>query len=195
MNPRYRASQTGGFSSTQSCEQGGPSQRQRSGMYRQTGPGEQQDSRHSKSPHKAFGGKRDSEKGVFRRADVIKTRVLGLMINEANAELLLNSIPTEGEVSNFIKSSFRAWDRFVLQFAHESDPFALERHWMGCSEPLRPTENFQSGIIAKICISYYLTEDWEIVREMAYVAISEKALKVLGIQYRRLDILYVSCSP
>ena len=110
---------------------------------------------------------------------MIKTRSLGLLIKEDNAKLFFDSIESPKEVANFFSTSFRAMDSYVLRLGHENELHALNQCWIGPSDMRRSSRTLESEIFVKICISYYVTKQWEILREMSYVAISVNALKVL----------------
>ena len=131
---------------------------------------------------RAVRGRFDSDEGVARDAAVIKTRCFGLLINESNAKQVVDSIAPQEDLSTFLRASFQAYDRHILWFEHERDIHNLEICWTGHSRMSNLSLDTQSEVYAKICISYYLTNDWELVRELAYIAISRKALKVLDEQ-------------
>lgn len=123
--------------------------------------------------------------GVVRDASNIETRFLSLHITEANVDELWGSLPAHlrETATTFVDtlrpsldSSWRVTRKtlFSIQAAWTGDVNAPEFAG-GINTDIASDEIFFTNIV----ILFHMTDDWTLVRQLTYLAISEGALQVL----------------
>ncbi|KAL2869531.1 uncharacterized protein BJX67DRAFT_347534 [Aspergillus lucknowensis] len=127
--------------------------------------------------------------GVVRDASNFETRLLGLQITEANVDELWGSLlahwgesePTiVGTLRESLDSSWRVTRRTLS---------SIQAAWTGNLDTTENVTGSDTGIASDeifftaISILFYMTDDWSLVRQLTYLAISEGALQVLLSRY------------
>lgn len=114
--------------------------------------------------------------GVVRDASIIESRLLALCLTEDDIETFLLSFPSVKKsheaVAAILKCMKDSWCLSAETLA------AMEATWTGHSRSLdasEPNETFHT----KLCFSMFVTSEWQPVRQLTYLAVSESALKKL----------------
>lgn len=130
----------------------------------------------------------DSRWGYLCDGRRIDTRFIGIYITGSNARTLLQSLETAEKARKFAGSLLhvfsrtqrdrqnKAWRTTELQ--SEEMLNALEDKWTGNPrQGLGPSSS--EVIFMQLRFSYYITVQWEAVREMNYLAVSEDGIRAL----------------
>ncbi|OCK85901.1 hypothetical protein K432DRAFT_421464 [Lepidopterella palustris CBS 459.81] len=137
-----------------------------------TKPGEQNKSQ-AHPPNFRF---LDSRHGCVRRAKEIETRLRGLYITGDNVNDLIQCFANDGQVRKFAASVFDVLSECGQALHSEETLRLLELEW---TENNRSIRNDSSTTYVTIRFAYYFTVEWDQVRELSYIAVTEKALTLL----------------
>jgi hypothetical protein len=119
--------------------------------------------------------------GVVRDASIIESKFLALHITEDDVESFLLSFPT-------IESSYKAI-HVILQYMQDAwrmdagTLHDLESHWTGDDTNEQKDRGYfdsQEVFYARIVILMHIGSEWQPVRQITYLAVSESALKLMA---------------
>jgi hypothetical protein len=121
--------------------------------------------------------------GVVRDASIIESRFLALHVTKEDVESFLLSFPT-------IESSFKAIHAILqyMQDAWRMDAGTLhdlETHWTGEDTNEQKDHGYfdsQETFYARIVILMHIGPEWQPVRQITYLAVSESALKLMAVK-------------
>lgn len=124
--------------------------------------------------------------GTLRSVSVVRSRVVGLYLEEQNVGSLMEYASIAKQQLDFSRSEARSLVNFVTQWndmivLKEGDLATLERSWTGSEPPEYKTPALDEGdtIYTMLEFATYISPYWEIVREMTYLAISKAAFDIL----------------
>ncbi|RFU26992.1 hypothetical protein B7463_g9352, partial [Scytalidium lignicola] len=126
----------------------------------------------------------DSAAGVVRDSKFIHSRVIGLCISLSNFELLENCKDSDKESMNLLKTIVRRLETEEPLFMDYSTLYDMEHAWTGVNRNNRDQTDapdfFHEGVFhVLVTFSAYVTSEWELTRELCYLAISEPAKDLL----------------
>ena len=134
----------------------------------------------------------DCSKGCFRHAANIEPRVKGLYISRDTVLTLLQSVDYLEILANKTLNILPTSNALKLS---ASDLYDLERLWtgeIGSDTVAGQTETFHSRIIYRT----FLSGDWDQVREITFLAVSDDAIRVLfKVSGRRFSPAYNNLPP
>ncbi|KAM0342884.1 hypothetical protein ACHAPU_009088 [Fusarium lateritium] len=119
----------------------------------------------------------DCHAAAFRDARFIQSRFLGLIITKENVEEFLQTGSSDEETRTPTASLLKACQYGCRVKAYMLDD--LELQWTGTDRSvgvMRPDETF----IVVITVVYCIRTNWDQVRELNYLAVSESLIKDLG---------------
>ena len=121
----------------------------------------------------------DSREGVFRHSMFIDSEFLGLHVTGDNVGTMLQSFNTPTQAKLFARKLLRVLSSKKTLSLTEATLNELENSWTGGAShfdnPLTPDTEF----VVRMLFRTYLTDDWNQVRELSYVAVSRDGLEVL----------------
>ena len=121
----------------------------------------------------------DSREGVFRHSIFIDSEFLGLHVTGDNVGTMLQSFNTPTQAKLFARKLLRVLSSKKTLSLTEATLNELENSWTGGAShfdsPLTPDTEF----VVRMLFRTYLTDDWNQVRELSYVAVSRDGLEVL----------------
>jgi len=121
----------------------------------------------------------DSLYGAIRDATYVQSKVLQLYITDSTFDSLLNCRPSDEQsiwLLNKIKRSFEIEESVLVE---QSTLYDLEANWSGHRRDFRNQYNPQEELRVIFTVSAYIDSEWNLVRELCYVAISQSAMKRL----------------
>ena len=121
----------------------------------------------------------DSDHGVLRDANFIRSRVMGLYITQDNLDILFNSKLTDKGSKNLFKKIIVRLEKERPIFVNQEALTALELAWTGVDRGSLEFLNQDNEFQVLLTFSAYLTPDWEQTRELCYIAISRRAKEVM----------------
>ncbi|KAF4992474.1 hypothetical protein FGRMN_7145 [Fusarium graminum] len=125
-------------------------------------------------PMQAF----DCEEGVFRDARFIRSRVLGLMITEDNFEEFLQTGSSNNETRSLATSLLKEIQEGCRIKGHMLDD--LEVLWTGTDRNIAEKMHSEGTFIVVITSVFYVEANWDQVRELSYLAVSESLISDLA---------------
>lgn len=112
---------------------------------------------------------------MVRDASKIESRVRGLFITEDNVQTLLQIFDTEYQQIKFLKIVKNLLDDSCVVLAGVDTLDSLEAEWVGQSSHNVKRPYRCSPVLARIRTSFFVGSEFELVRELTYLAITEPA--------------------
>jgi hypothetical protein len=119
----------------------------------------------------------DCEYGVVRHASFIQSLLLGLCITAENLESLLLSFPTPDKAQKYAREILQAMKQSWCATAETLN--ALEAKWTGNYREREEPYDPQAMFYVIFGLTAYMSQWWDQVRELSYVAVSEGAISLL----------------
>ena len=119
----------------------------------------------------------DSEEGVVRHAKMIRYRFYGLYIDNDNIQTLLQSLDTPAKSQRAARDLLRLMKSSWRVKPETLD--ALEFMWTGYLREHGNLHVTEQECCTRLSLCAYMTQAWEQVLELAFVAISQDALVLL----------------
>jgi hypothetical protein len=140
----------------------------------------------------------DGTFGLVRDAQVIESRVRALYITKDNVSTLCQGFDHQSLSIAFAQSVLAALKLRCNTLEGESVLNAIEDKWTGKFRFSKPFQNNESPVYAQFRISYFINHEWDQVRELTYLALSEDArqylMKHIGVQQKNEDFAPLNCS-
>lgn len=119
---------------------------------------------------------------------IIENRVCGLYITKDNVSTLCQGFDHRNLSAVFAISVLELLKQRCVILESENTLNAPEDKWTGKSRAPRPTSENESKIHAQFRVSYFINQEWDQVRELTYLAVSEDAMQFLS---EHVDLLSV----
>ncbi|KAF5628969.1 hypothetical protein F52700_8062 [Fusarium sp. NRRL 52700] len=116
----------------------------------------------------------DTEAGVFRDPRFVRSKCLGLVITHNNVEEFLRTESTNKAAGNLISrliGNLKGACRMTGRLLNELELLWTDNDW-DLSDIMQPEEIFY--VVATT--AFYLNSNWESVRELSYLAVSQKLI-------------------
>lgn len=110
----------------------------------------------------------------------------GLYLTTENFDKFRLSFENEYTAEEFVGKIFRALAVSPLRLADEGVFRSLEETWICKKRMSQQDSNAKSPIIAQICVSYFISTNADIIKELSYLAVAKKLLKTLS-EYSRTN--------
>lgn len=135
----------------------------------------------------------DSSKGVVRHASLVGSEFLGLYITGDNAGTMFHSLSKEEHIKPFARKILRAILNKKSLILTEKTLRALEDMWTGGASHLEHSSdvNEDTEFVVRIILRTSLTDNWEQVRELSYLAVAKADLDVI-VKFAEWDKVPVS---
>ncbi len=127
----------------------------------------------------------DANHGLVRRVGDVESRLLGLFINADNASTLLASDETPLTSLRTARKILTAVAEGYFELSSECLLNSLEDQWVGHLDYLSESSIRPSTVYVKVTVTHYLNSQWDLVRELNYIALTEGGLGVL-LQHAKL---------
>ena len=121
----------------------------------------------------------DSPSGVLRHASYMESRFLGLYVTADNVGSLLQTLATESDSIKFAQRLIRCLLKPARMTITGEVLNALEKLWTGDIRGSANPLSAKTKISVRVVYRTWLTAEWNQVRELCYVAVSEDGLDVL----------------
>ena len=121
----------------------------------------------------------DSAKGVFRHASFAESEFLGIHITKDNANTLLMVADTSTKARDFARKLLRALLNQRSVLLTEETLNELEDIWTGGASHFENTVMPATKFIVRLLLKKSLSDDWNQVRELSYLAATQEGLEVL----------------
>lgn len=121
----------------------------------------------------------DSTKGVFRDASFAESEFLGIHITGDNANTLLMVADTPTKARDFARKLLRALLNQRSILLTEETLNELEDIWTGGASHFDHTMMPATEFVVRLLLKKSLSDDWNQVRELSYLAASQEGLEVL----------------
>ncbi|KAF4421576.1 hypothetical protein FACUT_10952 [Fusarium acutatum] len=117
----------------------------------------------------------DSQSGVFRDPRFVRSHCIGLAITHQNVEPFLRTATTNGETSDLIFSLLENLERPCLVKGQMLND--LELLWTDTDRSLSDILHPEDVFYVDFAATFQLTSKWEPVRELTYLAVSQKLVQ------------------
>jgi hypothetical protein len=121
----------------------------------------------------------DSTKGVVRHASIIDSEFLALYITGDNAGTMFHSLSKKEHIQPFARRILRALLNKKSLIFTERTLNALEDMWTGGASHLQNRSSAETEFVVRIILRSSLTDSWEQVRELSYLAVAKADLDVI----------------
>ncbi len=121
----------------------------------------------------------DSAKGVFRHASFVDSEILGIHITGDNANTLLMVADTPTKARDFARKLLKALLNQRPVLLTEETLNELEDMWTGGASHFDNTVMPATEFVVRLLLKKSLSDDWNQVRELSYLAASHEGLEVL----------------
>lgn len=133
----------------------------------------------------------DSAKGVVRHASLIDSEFLALYITGDNAGTMFHSLSKKEHIRPFARRLLRALLHKKSLILTERTLNALEDLWTGGASHLEYRTSAETEFVVRIILRSSLTDNWEQVRELSYLAVAKADLDVI-VKFAEWDRVPVS---
>jgi hypothetical protein len=121
----------------------------------------------------------DSPYGVLRHSGFIDSEFLGLHITGDNLQTLLLSRDSPEEIQIYACKLLKVLLNSNSLSLTEGTLNELEELWTGAASHLQNALPTNTEFVVRMFLKTWLTDDWDQVRELAYIAMSRKDLDLL----------------
>jgi hypothetical protein len=120
----------------------------------------------------------ECEKGTIQHAGEIEARVRGVLITTDNLQTLLMSFEEPGMSKKFALEVWTELFDHAMELDDDDALNSIEQIWTVNARPINPSTSTagKCKIYATITLAYYIGLNWEIVREISFLAIAGDAL-------------------
>jgi len=133
----------------------------------------------------------DSTKGVVRQASLVDSMFLALYITGDNAGTMFHSLSKKEHIKPFARRILRALLNKKSLILTERTLNTLEDMWTGGASHLQNRISADTEFVVRIILRSSLTDNWEQVRELSYLAVAKADLDVI-VKFAEWDKVPVS---
>ncbi|OCK85348.1 hypothetical protein K432DRAFT_439332 [Lepidopterella palustris CBS 459.81] len=117
--------------------------------------------------------------GIVRDARFIDSRLRALYITRDNAQTLLRDFEKPDTAMQFARDVLETLSLRCIVLESDDVLSAVEGKWTGNVRPRTTLTGQISKIYAQFRVSYFMNSEWEQIRELTYLAVSDEAREIL----------------